>query len=158
MTAEIDLSTLVLLSRQLRNPPDQQLLNRIQCEASDLQTEVIGRVEATAHEIENGEETIRERWNDLQFLQSSEISELVEGATSQANTHLDLCVQLGALREVVKSCQKKDVQLVQQYLGFAQNPRQTIQKLSEMKAEESDWRPWAWIAMAVLLARWLVSR
>ena len=126
----MDVSKLAALVHQLQHKPSATLFHQVEEEARHIQTEVICALDLTGNEIDTNEKKIMERWGkDANSLLSPECREEVKKATSKANRHLDLYVQQAALQGTAEASQKKDVKGVEQFLGFAQRPRQTFIEL-----------------------------
>ena len=156
----MDVSKLALLWHQRRASPDARFFNELKQEALNLQGEIPRSLDATATQIDAEEAKIRARWgNDPNFLRSSECSDALASSVSKANTHADMCVQRTAMQGIIEACEKKDATGIEQFVGFAQNPRLTLTKLPDMiekeKASATTWHIWAGIVVAAILGKWL---
>jgi hypothetical protein len=158
---KMDLSNLARIVLQLRDSHNHEILENIQEEARKIQEEISRRLQVDIDELDKKEKVIKDRWgNDPNFLKSFEWKDAVVSSASKANTGIDLLVQRAALQGMIQASQEKNVMLIQQFLGFAQNPHKTILELPDkIKPKEAPrWSTWAGIIVAAMVSQWLISR
>ena len=158
----MDVAKLASLWHQRRGSLDDKFFDVIKQEALRLQGEIIRSLKATENQIDAEEAKIRDRWGkDPNFLQSSECRDAMASSSSKVNTHTNMCVQRAAMQGIVEACQQKDAKGIEQFVGFAENPRQTLIQLPDMVEKEKPgartWHLWTGIVVAAILGKWLNS-